>query len=157
MSAYLTLKQTEKELNPNLSEMLCCSWFLLLLLYGFLHFLFCYFVALLIILFSIAFCHHFFLVALFLCPWFMTDTCLTSLSFQKEFIHPWKGHVTPGSDISLCHAGLFVGMLNNNSYKLQELIFIIVKTNKKNCKDGIRKTGYCCLISFNVHKFIKIP
>lgn len=111
ISAYLTLKQTEKELNPNLSEVLCCSWFCCCCIVFFILFLFCYFMAVLIILFSIAFCHHFFLVALFLCPWFMTDTCLTSLSFQKNSFILGRGSWTQGATLPFCYAGLFLGML----------------------------------------------
>lgn len=60
IGAYLTLEQTEEELDPNHSQVLRCSCSFVVVVVWFCSF-FCFatFIALLIILFSIAFCHHF--------------------------------------------------------------------------------------------------
>lgn len=121
ISAYLTLKQTEKELNPNLSEVLCCSWFccccvvffifFVLLLYG------CINHPLLYCILSPLFFSSIVFVSL-VHDWHLFDFLVIS----KEFIHPWKGLVDPRNNTSLLLCRTFPGNVKNNSYKLQELI-----------------------------------
>lgn len=87
VSVYPTLEQTEKELDPNLSQMLSCSCFLC---HCMLFFFPCYFYS--FINRSLFYCilsPLCFLVALFLSLWFIIDTCLTSLSVQNNSSWEW--------------------------------------------------------------------